>query len=189
MSKKLLIGDWVLDIELGTIHYRHSPDKVRKLTKKLLQFITVLYEANGDVLDKKLIVDRVWDGKTSSENITQTVNKLRGIFEDHKKILIVNHPGKGYSLNFSIIEDSPIEADNQSKKLREKRIWLNANKTLPSRLRFVMAAMLTFLCLSHSGYNVINGFRLDPIHKLDVTGTQSIIGCHLDSVSKVLLCE
>lgn len=179
----------MLDIELGTIHYRHSPDKVRKLTKKLLQFITVLYEANGDVLDKKLIVDRVWDGKTSSENITQTVNKLRGIFEDHKKVLIVNHPGKGYSLNFSIIEGSPIEPDSQSKKLREKRIWSNINKTLPSRLRFVMAVMLTFLCLSHSGYNLINGFRLDPIHKLSVTGTQSIMGCHIDSVSKVLLCE
>ncbi|MFV8413798.1 winged helix-turn-helix domain-containing protein [Vibrio owensii] len=189
MSKKLLIGKWVLDIDGGTIHYRDSPNKQRKLTKKLLQFITVLYEENGQVLDKKLIVERVWDGKTSSENITQTVNKLRGIFEDHKKDLIVNHPGKGYSLNFSVIDESDIEPQSHSPKVTGDNTPANGNTIMPVKLRLVAAVFVTMSCLTYSGLKVINGFQPAPIHNLKVSEFDTLKGCHLDATNKVLSCE
>ncbi|KIF48811.1 hypothetical protein M445_05580 [Vibrio owensii 47666-1] len=179
----------MLDIEVGTIHYRDSPDKSRTLTKKLLQFVTVLYEQNGEVLDKKVIVERVWDGKTSSENVTQTVNKLRGIFEDHKKVLIVNHPGKGYSLNFRVIEDNTIS--KQRLPSIEKRMisWLNIDIKYANKLRVFTAIVLTLIFSSLSINNIANTDASDSFYKLELSDASFTQRCQIDAVNKVLLCE
>lgn len=111
----LLIGDWVLNTETGEIFNVFDEDRKKHLTSKPLLFVKTLIDGNGDVVTKTQIIDEVWGGYTSPENVTQVVNKLRVIFEDTNKEIFRNHPAKGYSLSFCEYLPSSNTIDNEDK--------------------------------------------------------------------------
>lgn len=95
------LGKWILDLDTGRLSLEDDLSVcVKVIPNKPLAFLSVLCCGNGQVVDKDIIVDAVWRGHTSPENITQTVNKLRILLDDYDKKIIVNEPGKGYALNY-----------------------------------------------------------------------------------------
>ncbi|MFV8413637.1 winged helix-turn-helix domain-containing protein, partial [Vibrio owensii] len=96
----LLIGEWVLNTQTGEVFNVFDEYRKKHLTSKPLLFVKTLVEGKGAIVTKTEIIDNVWGGYTSPENVTQVVNKLRVIFEDTNKEIFKNHPAKGYSLSF-----------------------------------------------------------------------------------------
>ncbi|HFQ5443383.1 TPA: transcriptional regulator [Vibrio vulnificus] len=121
MSLNVLIGDWILKLDSGELLNVHDQNRKKNLTSKLLLFVNTLVEGNGQIVTKSQIVDQVWGGHTSPENITQVINKLRVIFEDVDKNLFVNHPSIGYSLKFSSYSNLDVLGALENKSLCDNR--------------------------------------------------------------------
>ncbi|MFN1531595.1 winged helix-turn-helix domain-containing protein [Vibrio jasicida] len=117
----MLIGDWILKLDSGELLNVHDQNRKKNLTSKLLLFVNTLVEGNGQIVAKSQIIDQVWGGHTSPENITQVINKLRVIFEDVDKNLFVNHPSVGYSLKFSSYSNLVVLGAIENKSLCDNR--------------------------------------------------------------------
>ncbi|WP_179944866.1 winged helix-turn-helix domain-containing protein [Vibrio owensii] len=124
----MLIGDWILRLDSGEVINVHDHQRKKNLTSKLLLFVNTLIEGNGEVVPKAQIVDKVWGGYTSPENITQVINKLRVIFDDVEKNLFVNHPSIGYSLNFSSYSHLERMIDDKGKSLINENNGMMVNE-------------------------------------------------------------
>ncbi|OLQ91020.1 hypothetical protein BIY22_18875 [Vibrio panuliri] len=84
------------------------------ITPKQLRLLQCLYKAHPEVLQRKDIVDFVWESKpTSPESLPQLINRTRIVLEDSNKDILVNEPGVGYSLNFKQSDNDNLTSINE----------------------------------------------------------------------------
>jgi uncharacterized protein len=84
-----------------------SGSEVRPLPEKVFQILLLLLEADCRVVERRVLLDRVWPGAAASNaNLAQHMFMLRGLLGEHAgdQVYVVTVPGKGY--RFAV----PIEA-------------------------------------------------------------------------------
>ncbi|GHG00100.1 winged helix-turn-helix domain-containing protein [Thalassotalea marina] len=77
--------------------------KTRQLEPKVFRLLEVLIDADGDLVSRDQLIERVWDGRVVGEGaINRTVSILRQHFAefDENKDFIVTVPKAGYKLQF-----------------------------------------------------------------------------------------
>ncbi|TDM53721.1 helix-turn-helix domain-containing protein [Aliivibrio fischeri] len=178
MQKNIIIGSYLVNLKTGALTNIKSKNQEKKtLTKKLLEFLIVLYEGEGKPVNKQDIIKKVWAGHTSPENITQTVNKLRLIFNDNNKNLIVNYQSIGYGLNYKeqkgiIKSESKFNKIIINKKIRCKTI---------SALAILSLVMLILLNLNNNNNKFTH--KKSGIHSLGLN-----LNCEIMEMEKLLVC-
>lgn len=93
------LSDLLIDLDTKEVK---RGDKVISLTPKEFKLLTILAEANGRVLSKQFIADKLWDYhiETNQNTIEVYVNFLRNkIDKDFSKKLIQTKIGFGYYIN------------------------------------------------------------------------------------------
>ncbi len=107
-SITLILGNFTWDAESKKMErvQKENHPKVGEditITPKQFRLLQCLYQAHPEVLQRKDIVDFVWESKpTSPESLPQLINRTRIVLEDTEKDILVNVPGVGYSLNFEL---------------------------------------------------------------------------------------
>ncbi|WP_194436060.1 winged helix-turn-helix domain-containing protein [Vibrio fluminensis] len=106
----LIIGGFTWDVESRKLERIQSDttgynSKEVTLTPKQFRLLHCLYHAHPSILQRSEIVDFVWESKpTSPESLPQLINRTRLALGDTNKDILVNEPGVGYTLNFSVKE-------------------------------------------------------------------------------------
>lgn len=95
---------FVADIFVDTVNRQLvNQATTRQLEPKVFKLLEVLIEANGDLITREQLNDRVWDGRVVGEGaINRTVSLLRQHFAvfDEDKDFIVTVPKAGYKLQY-----------------------------------------------------------------------------------------
>lgn len=202
MSLNVLIGDWILKLDSGELLNVHDQNRKKNLTSKLLLFVNTLVEGNGQIVAKSQIVDQVWGGHTSPENITQVINKLRVIFEDVDKNLFVNHPSIGYSLKFSSYSNLDVLGALENKSLCDNRSDIESSAPVQNsqvlqnskyspfiRYSWVVALVLIVFLVVKEEYK---DFKVDDF-KLNLKENSRLkiceYECHIREDDEKLYCE
>lgn len=124
----LILGSFIWDTESKRLErdQKDFPPSDRKeitLTPKQFRLLQCLYKASPHVLQRKEIVDFVWESKpTSPESLPQLIHRTRIVLEDCDKSILVNEPGVGYSLNFVLRVDDPVEESAPQPSLCEEEV-------------------------------------------------------------------
>lgn len=198
----MLIGDWILKLDSGELLNVHDQNRKKNLTSKLLLFVNTLVEGNGQIVAKSQIVDQVWGGHTSPENITQVINKLRVIFEDVDKNLFVNHPSIGYSLKFSSYSNLDVLGALENKSLCDNRSDIESSAPVQNsqvlqnskyspliRYSWVVALVLIVFLVVKEEYK---DFKVDDF-KLNLKENSRLkiceYECHIREDDEKLYCE
>ncbi|KLV09293.1 hypothetical protein ABT56_03645 [Photobacterium aquae] len=174
------LGKWILDLETGRLFLNNDLSAcVKVIPNKPLEFLSVLCCGNGQVVDKDIIVDAVWRGHTSPENITQTVNKLRILLDDYDKEIIVNVPGKGYILKYSeyLFND---KKETVKEEFHEENISLNKSVYFKIKVFLCVALMGGFVYFATMYINQVSfddAVLSDEYSSCDVSEKNSTIVC------------
>ncbi|GAL04234.1 hypothetical protein JCM19237_2385 [Photobacterium aphoticum] len=74
----------------------------KRLTNKQQALLCCLLDAYPEPLANTDIIKAVWGGDhISAESLPQLINRTRHMLSDENKDIIINHPGKGYSLDIT----------------------------------------------------------------------------------------
>ncbi len=130
------------EIRLG--HYRFNPgaldlrdqngDRV-KLRKKSLEVLARVSSDPGTVVSKDEILASVWpDVAVTEESLTQCVAEIRKAIQDKDHSILVNHVGRGYSIETS----------------RRSEFRINRRFAATAVLVALLAAILAKIWLTHS---------------------------------------
>ncbi len=106
MSRKLWIGDWLVEPDLNHIS---NAGKLVPIEPKVIEVLLCLAEHAGDVLSKKEIIRAVWpDTFVSDEVLTYSISELRKAFGDDVKNphIIQTIQRRGYRLIASVTHDA-----------------------------------------------------------------------------------
>ncbi|MUJ20920.1 winged helix-turn-helix domain-containing protein [Aliivibrio fischeri] len=172
MKKNIIIGSYLVNLKTGALtNIKNKNQEKKTLTKKLLEFLIVLYEGEGKPVNKQDIIKKVWAGHTSPENITQTVNKLRLILNDNNKNLIVNYQSIGYGLNY-----------------KEQRGLIKSNNKFNKKMRCKIISSIAILSLV-----ILMIFNLNNNNKFthkesDINSLGLNLSCEIIEMEKLLVC-
>lgn len=145
---------------LERIHREESEQPLQDVTLTYKQFrlLKCLFDAYPNVLEREKIVDYVWESKpTSTESLPQLINRTRQTLEDIEKCILVNEPGVGYSLSFTL-ELEPVP-DTQCEVTLKPRYDQNINgldeqksgsKNILWRTIFLVAFALSVINVWHA---------------------------------------
>lgn len=106
--------------------------QLRLLTPKQFRLLRCLYDAHPRVIQKEQIIDYVWESRpTSTESLPQLINRTRQVIGDDDKKILVNEPGVGYHLNFTLslgddLDSTPLQLTESPVVPQSKRsiVWL-----------------------------------------------------------------
>ncbi|MCF6437218.1 winged helix-turn-helix domain-containing protein [Pseudoalteromonas sp. MMG022] len=102
MSRYFKIASWYFYPQKNEVHNGNEIIKVRPKTSELL---TVLLEANGQIVSKSELLQEVWNDVIVEEHVIfQSITELRKIFGDTR--VIKTHPRKGYSVSVPITKQT-----------------------------------------------------------------------------------
>lgn len=91
-----LIGGWRFDRSSGELR---REGVVRRLEPRAALALTLLLDAEGDVVCNQDLIEQVWGGRRVSENsVSIVIGQIRRALDDGKRILIENVPKRGYRL-------------------------------------------------------------------------------------------
>jgi TolB protein len=95
MGKRYEFGEFILDTQEGWLSRANVPVKA---TPRQLALLEALVERRGRLVEKKEILDRVWEGTTVGEaNLTVQMSKLRRLLgETEDQPFIETVPTRGY---------------------------------------------------------------------------------------------
>ena len=74
----------------------YNETKIVKLTKKELQFVTLLVTNNGEITSKEEIKEKIWSDKDTDDTLLRTL--VRRIRAKTDKDLVENFPALGYKI-------------------------------------------------------------------------------------------
>lgn len=198
MADLIKIGLYIVDVNTGIFYKDTDGDSSSKLlTNKQLKFIQLLCKNKGELVDKETIIQIVWGGATSPESLTQIVNKLRSIFDDKDKNILINYPGKGYSISFGepcslqtdsdgvpLITTLPINT-NEYEKSYKRTLSKNDKLSIVSIFFLVLMMLIQFL-----GFLYINKYETQMV-KIFNSNMISLdeYNCSIQASKDILHCE
>lgn len=118
-NKHILVGEFHWDVKSRFLYKTNNDSNTLEkntitLTPKQHRLLLSLYNAHPKILQRDEIVDFVWESKpTSPESLPQLINRTRIVLKDSNKSILVNEPGVGYSLNFTILNEQEVEGVEQ----------------------------------------------------------------------------
>ena len=92
------IGDWVFDAAAGEVR---KGEEMRRLEPRAARALELLCQADGAVVSQGELIERVWNGRTLSENtVPVVIGQLRRALDDDAREpkLIETIPKRGYRL-------------------------------------------------------------------------------------------
>ena len=78
----------------------YNETKIVKLTKKELQFVTLLVTNDGEITSKEEIKEKIWNDKDTDDTLIRTL--VRRIRAKTDKDLVENFPALGYKISKSL---------------------------------------------------------------------------------------
>ena len=95
MGKRYEFGEFILDTQEGLLLRSNEP---LKATPRLLALLEALVDRRGRLVEKKELLDRVWEGTSVGEaNLTVQMSKLRRLLgETEERPFIETVPTRGY---------------------------------------------------------------------------------------------
>ncbi|EEZ88492.1 hypothetical protein VME_14950 [Vibrio harveyi 1DA3] len=150
-NNRIVLGKFTWD---RTTHYlqpsllsgKTEEQDTVKLTNKQKALLNCLVDAHPNTISNKEIIQQVWGYEhISQESLPQLINRTRRTLEDDDKVILINTPGVGYSLNFTaaeqeeLVSETPIEPKQEAIVTSDARKGYHQNKKL---WRFLFAALL-----------------------------------------------
>lgn len=91
------IGQYKFDTVKQTLEYK---GEVRTLTHRESEILVMLYEKRNQVLERKLVLDKLWgdDSFFNARSMDVFITRLRKYLRDDSSIQIINIRGIGYKL-------------------------------------------------------------------------------------------
>ena len=95
MGKRYEFGEFILDTQEGLLLRSNEP---LKATPRLLALLEALVDRRGRLVEKKELLDRVWEGTAVGEaNLTVQMSKLRRVLGETEECPIIETvPTRGY---------------------------------------------------------------------------------------------
>ncbi len=134
-AKVLFIGQWRVDVLARSLTNGSSS---RRLSPRAIRALSVLAEANGEVINRGMLLDRVWpDVTVSDESVTQVIAELRRAFGDNraKASVIETIDRRGYRLAAPVlsavdVNRSPFDSEAHGVNLAAHQLCLEARMVL-----------------------------------------------------------
>src|SRR5512138_577196 len=91
------LGPYAIDPLSGRIA---SPTGMRHVQPKVMDVLVCLVEHGGKLVERDVIIERVWGRSTSDEALTRCISELRTALDDHGDTprFIQTVPKRGYRL-------------------------------------------------------------------------------------------
>lgn len=157
------IGDWLLDLNNGTLSHQGACEK---LPNKPYQLLLVLAKANGQIVTIEQLTEQVWDGNifTSRRGIVNNISKLRALFSSSgDKEYIENIPKCGYRL---LVRSEPVFTQFTPLEYNENQLL---------KMRFYRWPALLFLLLITLVAAQLFSIEADPIQPVTRLKPSNII--------------
>ncbi|RJX67168.1 hypothetical protein DZ860_19320 [Vibrio sinensis] len=182
----LKLGDFYWKKESRTLFQQDlskedAYNEVGILTNKQYTLLCCLLDAHPMTLNRDEIIEKVWQTKhISAESLPQLIIRTRQVFNDKNKHIIVNEPGIGYKLNFSVTEpilehvtnelDTSInDSVNNAKDRNDDEIKSRRNKFDSIKKHITKKNALLFLNLSLTLFIVLQiGILLSAVYYKNV---------------------
>lgn len=210
-NKHILVGEFQWDVKSRFL-YRTNNDtndlekKPLTLTPKQHRLLLSLYNAHPKVLRRHEIINYVWESKpTSPESLPQLVNRTRIVLEDNNKDILVNEPGVGYSLNFTLQDEQQEVEDKVAFENSEKPKAINYVEAKPVDLKLKLIVpvliVLTMFNLgsaieaSYYSHQFMSAFFSTPypnVKQIDENNVSLVIDnneCHYTKNTQLLRCQ
>ncbi|MGI9915850.1 winged helix-turn-helix domain-containing protein [Vibrio owensii] len=210
-NKHILVGEFSWDAKSRFL-YRTNNDtndlekKPLTLTPKQHLLLLSLYNAHPKVLQRNEIINYVWESKpTSPESLPQLVNRTRIVLEDNNKDILVNEPGVGYSLNFTLLDEQREVEDKVAFENSDRPKTINYVEAKPVELKLKLLVpvliVLTMFNLSSAieasyySHQFMSAFFSTPyphVKQIDENNISLIIDnneCHYTKNTQLLRCK
>lgn len=210
-NKHILVGEFRWDAKSRFL-YRTNNDtndlekKPLTLTPKQHLLLLSLYNAHPKVLQRNEIINYVWESKpTSPESLPQLVNRTRIVLEDNNKDILVNEPGVGYSLNFTLLDEQREVEDKVAFENSDKPKTINYVEAKPVELKLKLLVpvliVLTMFNLSSAieasyySHQFMSAFFATPypnVKQIDENNISLVIDnneCHYTKNTQLLRCQ
>lgn len=119
-------GDWLIDERANLL--QRGEEKVR-VESRLMNVLSALVEAKGDVVSKDALIDKVWNSAAVSDHsVANAVSELRKLLGDDAKapMYIETVPKKGYRL-VAVIDTTSCNRSTAQEYRADQR-WLRLQK-------------------------------------------------------------
>ncbi|BCN25764.1 winged helix-turn-helix domain-containing protein [Vibrio alfacsensis] len=210
-DKPILVGKFHWDVKSRFLYRTNSDindiDKnAVTLTPKQHRLLLSLYNASPNILQRHEIINFVWESKpTCPESLPQLINRTRLALEDNNKEILVNEPGVGYSLNFTLPEEeeevedrTTFENSAQPKviiSVEAKPVDLKAKLILPVLIVLTMCHLGSAIEASYYTHQFLGAFSATPYphaKKIDAHNISIVIDnneCHYTKNTQLLKCQ
>ncbi|PQJ71682.1 hypothetical protein BTO01_04755 [Vibrio jasicida] len=176
------------------------------LTPKQHLLLLSLYNAHPKVLRRHEIINYVWESKpTSPESLPQLVNRTRIVLEDNNKDILVNEPGVGYSLNFTLLDEQreveeKVAFENSAKPktinyVEAKPVDLKLKLIVPVLIVLTMFNLSSAIETSYYSHQFMSAFFATPypnVKQIDENNISLVIDnneCHYTKNTQLLRCQ
>lgn len=135
-----------------TLNENQADESTIKVEHRVMEVLKILIEANGDMVSRQDLLDRVWDNyEGGAEGLNQAISKLRKIFSDDAKNakVIETISKKGYRIITKIEQEHDqgfvqVKSDVKTKKVPSIILLLEYLKHPMHLLVFVIVS--AFAC-------------------------------------------
>ncbi|WP_052442007.1 winged helix-turn-helix domain-containing protein [Vibrio hyugaensis] len=210
-NKHILVGEFYWDAKSRFL-YRTNNDTndLEKtpltLTPKQHLLLLSLYNAHPKVLRRHEIINYVWESKpTSPESLPQLVNRTRIVLEDNNKDILVNEPGVGYSLNFTLLDEQreveeKVAFENSVKPktinyVETKPVELKPKLIVPALIVLTIFNLSSAIEASYYSHQFMSAFFATPypnVKQIDENNISLVIDnneCHYTKNTQLLRCQ
>lgn len=210
-NKHILVGEFRWDAKSRFL-YRTNNDtndlekKPLTLTPKQHLLLLSLYNAHPKVLQRNEIINYVWESKpTSPESLPQLVNRTRVVLEDNNKNILVNEPGVGYSLNFTLLDEQQEVEEKVAfeNSVKPKTINYVETKPVEPKPKLIVPALIVLTIFnlssaieaSYYSHQFMSAFFATPypnVKQIDENNISLVIDnneCHYTKNTQLLRCQ
>jgi DNA-binding winged helix-turn-helix (wHTH) protein/tetratricopeptide (TPR) repeat protein len=125
----------------------HCQKEIRKVRPKTAELLTVLLDANGEIVSKSTLLKQVWDDVIVEDHVVfQSIAEIRKLLDDAS--FIKTHPRKGYSVAVNIL----VHSNPEPVELEQRSVFKKATK-------FVGAIAIVTMLYIGVFYNPINASK------------------------------
>ena len=129
MRSDFRMGEWRVEPDLNRLVHSNLPGHEVRIDPKAMQVLVYMAEHAGELVRKRMVVDAVWEGSTSTDEVlTNSIWELRKAVGDDAKCprYIQTVPRKGYRLVAEVTPDERRagKGNGEERSFFQKRIWM-----------------------------------------------------------------